>query len=172
MELPAIKNNFPVQVLMIIIPIWFILQTGGAWFTWNHVMVDKVENIIRTQAEQVTRGGGEVLLISQRQLLALKILDVPLIPAYEQDYLMEMAMSHNQAYLDRFQSDLRQQRFAMIVAEPQSDHIYQREHNFSEENNLWVLDVSQPILCYYELANLPGKEINVSIYLPRSQPCK
>jgi hypothetical protein len=172
MELPAIKNNLPVLVLMMILPIWFILQTGGAWFTWNHVMVDKVENIIRTQAEQVTRGGGEVLLISQRQLLALKILDVPLIPAYEQDYLMEMAMSHNQAYLDRFQSDLRQQRFAMIVAEPQSDHIYTREHNFSEENNLWVLDVSQPILCYYELANLPGKEINVSIYLPRSQPCK
>ena len=170
-DMPA-SSNFGALVLVMILPIWFILQTGGTLFTWNHVMADKVENTIRTQAEQVARGGGEVLFISQRHLLALKMVDVPLIPAYEQDYLMEMAMSHNQAYLDQFQSDLRQQRFAMIVAEPQSDHLYQREHNFSEENNLWVLDVSQPILCYYELENLPGMELNVSLYIPRSQPCK
>jgi hypothetical protein len=171
MDLP-VTSYLPALALVIILPIWFILQTGGALFTWDHVMANEVENTIRARAEQIAQGGGEVLFISQRQLLALKMMDVPLIPAYEQDYLMEMVMSHNQAYLDLFQSDLRQHRFAMIVAEAQYEHLYQRDRGFAEENNLWVQDVSKPILCYYELANQPGMEFNVSVYVPRNQPCK
>ena len=171
MDLPA-SNNFPALVLVIVLPIWFILQTGGALFTWDHVMVNEVENTIRARTEQTAQEGGEVLFISQRQLLALKMVDVPLIPTYEQDYLMEMVMSHNQAYLDRFQSDLRQQRFAMIVVEPQYDHLYKRDRSFAEENNLWVLDVSQPLLCYYKMAYPPETDLDVALYLPRSQPCK
>lgn len=171
MDLPA-SRDLPALFLVIILPIWFILQTGGALFTWDHAMANKIENTINARAEQIAQAGGEVLFISQRQLLALKTVDVPLIPTYEQDYLMEMAMSHNHAYLGQFQSDLGQQRFAMIVAEPQYDHLYQRDRGFAEENNLWVLDVSKPLLCYYELENQPDVELNVSIYIPRSQPCK
>ena len=170
-DLPA-SNNFQALVLVIILPIWFILQTGGALFTWDHFTVNEVESTIRDRAEQIAAGGGEVLFISQRQLLALKMVDVPLISAYEQDYLMEMVMSHNKAYLDRFQSDLRQQRFAMIVIGRQYDHLYKRDHNFAEENNLWVLYVSQPLLCYYKLADHPGMDLDVSIYIPSSQLCK
>jgi hypothetical protein len=171
MDLPA-SRDIPVLFLVIILPIWFILQTGGTWFTWDHGLASRLENTIRARAEQVAQGGSEVLFISQRQLLALKQVDVPLIPAYEQDYLMEMVMSHNQVYLSRFQSDLRQQRFAMIVAEPQVDHLYQRDRGFSEENNLWVQDVSKPLLCYYELASQPDMEFNVSVYIPRNRPCQ
>jgi hypothetical protein len=170
-DLPA-SNNIPALVLVIILPIWFILQTGGALFTWNDVMANEVENTIRARTEQIAQGGGEVLFISQRQLLALNMVDVHLIPAYEQDYLMEMVMSHNLAYLDQFQSDLSQQRFAMIVVEPQYDHLYQRDRGFAEENNLWVVDVSRPLLCYYELLNPPDTEPFVALYVPRSHPCK
>ncbi|MGA2491100.1 MAG: hypothetical protein ABSF99_13115 [Anaerolineales bacterium] len=167
-----VSENFPVLALVIILPIWFILQTGGTLFTWNHVKANNTVEIVRARTQQIAQAGGEVLFISQRQLQALKEVDVPLIPAYEQDYLMEMVMSHNQAYLHQFQSDLRQHRFAMIVVGPQYDHLYKRDHGFSEENNLWVLDVSQPLLCYYQMANSPGMEPDVALYIPSSQPCK
>jgi hypothetical protein len=85
---------------------------------------------------------------------------------------MEMVMSHNQAYLSQFQNDLRNHRFAMIVADTQYDHLYGNERSFAAENNLWVTDVSRPLLCYYQSANPPGMDPEVSIYIPRSQPCK
>jgi hypothetical protein len=170
-DLPAL-NYFPALVLVILLPIWFILQTGGALFTWDHVLADKTDEIIRSRTQQTAQAGGEVLFISQRQFLALKTVNATLVPAYEQDYLMEMVMSHNQAYLDQFQSDLRQQRFAMIVVEPQYDHLYQRDRGFAEENNLWVQDVSKPLLCFYQTADSTGKDLDIALYIPRSQPCK
>ena len=171
MEMPP-SNNSPALLMAIILPIWFILQTGGTLFTWDHVLVNHVENTIRARAEQVAKEGGNVLFISQRQLLAFKIVDIPLFPAYEQDNLMEMVMSHNQDYLEQFQNDLRQQRFAIIVVEPQTDHLYQSDRGFAEENNLWVLDVSQPLMCYYQLAYPLETDLDVGLYIPRSQPCK
>lgn len=171
LDLPA-SENFPALILVIILPIWFILQTGGTLFTWDHVMANTAEEAIRARVEQISQGGGRVLFISQRQLLALKNVDAPLIPAYEQDYLMEMVMSHNQTYLTQFQNDLRFQQFALVVAEPQYDHLYKRDRSFSEENNLWVLEVSHPLLCYYQLANPPGMEPDIALYVPRSQSCK
>jgi hypothetical protein len=166
------SNSILALVLAIVLPIWFILQMNGSLFTWDHVRASEVKDTIRARAEQIAQDGGEVLFISQRQLLALKMVDVPLIPAYEQDYLMEMVMSHNQAYLDQFQSNLRQQRFAMIVAEPQYDHFYKRDHGFAEENNQWVLNVSEPLLCYYEMTYPSEADFGVALYIPRSQPCK
>lgn len=171
MELPP-SNHFPALLMAIVLPIWFILQTGVTLFTWDHVLVNDVENTIRARAEQVAQEGGNVLFISQRQMLALKIVDIPLFPDYEQDNLMEMVMSHNHAYLEQFQNDLRLQRFAMIVVEPQTDHLYQSDRGFAEENNLWVLDVSQPLLCYYQLAYPLETDLDVGLYIPRSQTCK
>jgi hypothetical protein len=86
--------------------------------------------------------------------------------------LMEMVMSHNQAYLEQFQNDLRQQRFAMIVSDPQNDHLYDRDHNFVDENNLWVMEVARPILCYYKPADPADVELDVTMYIPSSQACK
>jgi hypothetical protein len=166
------SNKIPALALVIMLPIWFILQMGGTLFTWDHALANTAEQTIQAQAEQAAQSGGNVLFISQRQLLTLQEVKVPLIPAYEQDYLMEMAMSHNQAYLSQFQNDLRNQRFAMIVADPQYDHLYGNERGFAAENNVWVLDVSRPLLCYYQSANPPGMDPDISIYIPRSQPCK
>jgi hypothetical protein len=171
LQLPA-SQFFPAVFLVIAVPIWFVLQTGGPLFTWDHALVNKSIEILRSRTQEVAQNGGEVLFISQRQLLALKMVDVPLIPAYEQDYLMEMVMSHNQSYLDQFQNDLRQQRFAMIVVGLQYEHLYQRDRAFSEENNLWVSEVSRPLLCYYSEANSPGMGPDVALYIPSRKPCK
>jgi hypothetical protein len=88
-------NKSGVIILAIILPVWFILQVGGVLFTWNPESVNQVEATIKTWSEQIAQEGGEVLFVSQRQLLALTQVDVALILSYEQDDLMEMVMSHN-----------------------------------------------------------------------------
>ena len=49
---------------------------------------------------------GPVLFINERQLVTFGDVRVPLVPDYEAVTLMEMAMSGNQVYLDRFYDDL------------------------------------------------------------------
>jgi hypothetical protein len=140
-------------------------------FTWDHAQADQVLSTIRSQAEAADRDGSEVLFISQRHLLALKMVDVPLVPEYEQDYLMEMVMSHNRAFLDRFQQDLRARRFGMIVAAPYSTGLKGREALWGEENDLWVQDVVIPLNCYYErIENFDEQEI--ALYIARDHPCQ
>jgi hypothetical protein len=96
---------------------------------------------------------------------------VPLIPEYEQDFLMEMVMSHNRPYLDHFQADLRSQKFAMVVADEQNLHYYGKSEAFGAENDLWVQEVSIPILCYYRPITQPG-DSGVVLYAPRDEPCQ
>ncbi len=119
----------------------------------------------------MAKTGGEVLFITQRQLLALKMVNVPLVPDYEQDYMMEMVMSHNRPYFDQFQKDLQTQRFSMIVASAYSQLCKGSGKAFGNENDLWVEEVVIPLNCYYlevpEFVNQP-----VALYVPRDQPCK
>ena len=70
---------------------------------------------LRTMVEQAAGKGGEILFISQRQLLTFKqITGVPLVEPYENVFLMEMAMAGNPEYLGRFHDDLKNHRFALI----------------------------------------------------------
>ncbi|RPJ49684.1 MAG: hypothetical protein EHM21_06525 [Chloroflexi bacterium] len=65
--------------------------------------------------------------------------------------LMEMSMANNRPYLDRFQADLENHRFALIVADRQHKDLVDPEvYSFAEENNAWVENVSQPLLKYYK----------------------
>ena len=156
--------------LALAIPIGMALQTGETVFTWDRAKVERVFSLTREQIEAAARG-KPVLFISQRQLLALKMIDAPLMPEYEQDALMEMVMSHNSAYLERFQADLRAQKYGMIVAEPQIVHYYGKTNYFGEENDLWVKQVSIPLLCYYEPYMQPGL-LGMTLYIPRETPCQ
>jgi hypothetical protein len=157
--------------LALAIPIGMALQTGETVFTWDRAKVERVFSLTREQIEAVAARGEPVLFISQRQLLALKMIDTPLRPEYEQDALMEMVMSHNSAYLERFQADLRAQKYGMIVAEPQIIHYYGKTNYFGEENDLWVKQVSIPLLCYYEPYMQPGL-LGMTLYIPRETPCQ
>jgi hypothetical protein len=58
---------------------------------------------------------------------------------------MEMAMSHNEAYLQTFRDDLEAHRFALIVMEPINLVIQSSADSFGEENNAWVEWVAQPL---------------------------
>jgi hypothetical protein len=74
-----------------------------------------------------------------------------MVPDYELMTLMEMSIANNRAYLDRFQRDLQNHRFVLVVADRQHEYIMDPEgYSFAEENNAWVENVSQPLLKYYK----------------------
>jgi hypothetical protein len=168
---PSVLRNPVLLSLLLIIPIWMIIRTNANVFVWDKGQANETLTLIRQNVEDISRQGGQVLFISQRQLLTLKMVDIPLVPEYEQDNLMEMVMSHNRTYLDKFQEDLRTQRFAAIVLEPQNIHFDGRTRAFGEENDLWVQEVSTPLLCYYRPQPV-FDGLSTVVYIPRSQPCK
>ncbi|HXD12040.1 MAG TPA: hypothetical protein VN653_18370, partial [Anaerolineales bacterium] len=87
---------------------------------------------------------------------------------YEVVTLMEMAMSRNQVYLDKFYNELADHRFSAIVATKQNIAIKQ-EGVFAEENNVWNTYVSPYILCYYESKKtIESDGTRLEIYMPRT----
>jgi len=124
--------------------------------------------VVSTKIGGVNQFGknGPVLFINERQLVTFREVKVPLVPDYEVVTLMEMAMSGNQAYLDKFYSDLAHHRFAAIVATKQNKGI-KETGALAEENNVWNSQVSPYILCYYQPAVSIDAEItNVQVYVP------
>ena len=113
---------------------------------------------------------GPVLFINERQLVAFGDVQLPLVPEGEVVTLMEMAMSGNQAYLDKFYHDLASHRFAAIVATKQNTGIKQAGP-LVEENNVWNSRISPYILCYYGPALRIDAEIsNIEVYVPETEP--
>ncbi len=154
------------------IPVVFAITSGGPLPQRDMCTAQAHLQTIKEAVRQTHQGGGEVLFITQRHLLTFHTIeDVPLIPDYELVFLMEMAMSGNQSYLDSFHRDLHDRRYAMIVSEPLKIMYQGRAHSFGEENDSWVSRVSEPVLCYYEpLMTLD--EINVQLLVPRATPCE
>jgi hypothetical protein len=111
---------------------------------------------------------GPVLFINERQMVTFGDVSVPLVPEYEVVTLMEMAMSGNQPYLDRFYNDLAGHRFAAIVATKQNRGI-REEGALAEENNIWNSRISPYILCYYEpVLRVDAENTNVEVYVPQT----
>jgi hypothetical protein len=112
---------------------------------------------------------GPVLFINERQMVTFGDVKVPLVPDYEVVTLMEMAMSGNLPYLDRFYSDLAHHRFAAIVATKQNRGL-REEGSLAEENNTWNSRISPYILCYYAPVLRVDSEItNVEVYVPETE---
>lgn len=156
----------------LIFPLYFTLSVGGALPTRDYSAANAALQTINSATQQAVKGGGEVLFISQRQLVTFNyVQEVNLVPEDELVFLMEMAMSDNSTYLDAFHTDISHQRFAMIVSEPLTAQFQGRSHSFGEENDAWVERVSEPILCYYQ----PSMQLDaagVILYTPRLDPCK
>jgi hypothetical protein len=151
----------------LIIPIYFTLSMGGQLPRRDFAAAEAALQKINTATQQVAGQGGEVLFISQRHLLTFdEVQNVPLVPENELVFLMEMAMSDNQSYMDAFNNAISTQRYSMIVSEPLVIQHQGRSHSFGEENDAWVQRVSEPVLCYYQPAeNLDA--VGVVLYTPR-----
>ncbi|HNT54715.1 MAG TPA: hypothetical protein PKG95_08385, partial [Anaerolineaceae bacterium] len=95
---------------------------------------------------------GPVLFLTERQLLSFQVVSTDdFEPEYEKVFLMEMVMSGNKSYLDRFYSDLQQHRFALIISEPMNMNMQDQRYAFAEENNYWVERVEKPVTQYYRI---------------------
>ena len=92
--------------------------------------------------------------------------NVVLVPEYEREDLMEMAMGNNTEYLDNFHSDMENQRFAVIVVDLLKFKYLGSDSSFGEENNVWVRQVMKPILCNYE-ADMVFLEDDIALYVPQ-----
>ena len=146
---------------------WFILRGQGS-FGYDKVTTTAQLNALQAQSTRVAEAGDEVLFISQRHLLAVGLIeDIPLIPEYEKDVLMEMVMSRNGAYMGKFYKDLHDQRFGLIVIDPQKDSLLAEKRSFGAENNIWTLKVTRPLWCYYEQEDVIG---GIELYIPRTEP--
>jgi hypothetical protein len=170
------KSLSTLEVLLLagalVVPMVFTLSTGGPIPKHGYAAAQASLQSIKSAAQQVSEQGGKVLFINQRQLLTFnKIPNVPLVADYELVFLMEMAMSGNQEYLDAFQADISSQKYDLVVSEPLVIQYQGRTHSFGEENDAWVKSVSEPILCYYE-PSVELDSVGVVLYTPRETPCR
>lgn len=149
---PLVGWKGALAALVLVVPVgWTLL--GGKPFEPIDVRQAYTELGLLEQILQQGQSQGEVLFIRERQLLTFRLVSgVRLSPQYEVVELMEMVMAGNQPYLDQFHADLKRQRYAMIVTDKQDPTPRYDKDAFSDENNLWVQEVSIPLLDSYRRA--------------------
>lgn len=165
---------WPVIATGLLIPLIFLIPQLTPPQRFNHAANLDAFNQLKSLAEKAGQD-GPVLFINERHLLTFHQINLPLVPEYEAVFLMEMAMSNNQAYLQRFYSDLKNHRFAAIVTGKLNVGI-KEEGAFAEENNTWNQHISPYILCYYEpvtvvtapepMTYIEADESRIEVYLP------
>jgi len=152
--------------LLVVVMAWFAHQPNSGILRYDRVSSQAALTAIQ---QRVDATEGEILFINQRHLIAMQILEgVTLIPEYEREDLMEMAMANNLAYLERFEQDIASQRFAAIVVDLLRFNYLGSNYAMGEENNAWVRRVVRPVLCWYrEDETFPADR--VVIYVPREE---
>jgi hypothetical protein len=107
--------------------------------------------LLENETSRIIAEGGEILFMDQRQLLTFGYLEnIPLVPEYEKKLVMDQAMSGNLGYFNSFYKDISDQRFALIITDPQPIRYSDADEAWGEENDTWVTWVTKPLLCYYE----------------------
>jgi hypothetical protein len=175
-KLPVL--SWPIAATGLLIPLIFIIPLLSSPQKFHSDVNQQAFKLLKSMSEQASQK-GPVLFINERHLVTFHQVNVPLVPDYEAVTLMEMAMSINQAYLQQFYADLKNHRFAAIVADKQNVGI-QEEGAFSDENNVWNSRVSPYILCYYEpvtvlttpevITYIEADQSRIEFYLPRVTP--
>jgi len=154
-------------LLLLIAPIWSQLRQDVNLKKYDPAKTQNVLSDLQEYVDDANRINKEILFISQRHLISIGMLEhVTLVPEYEREDLMEMAMGGNTAYLDRFRLDMETQRFDAIIVDPLNYSIYSRRRSFSDENNIWVSEVMRYILCNYQL-DVSYKDDSIAVYIPQ-----
>ena len=166
--------SLPIKGLLVSIPILFVLGAGSTIVRYDAGQAQSALGLVQEYARGAATEEDEVLFISQRHLLTFDMVqDVPLVPEYETVFLMEMAMSGNQAYLEDFHNDLREGRFGLIIVATLERQYQGRSHAFGEENDAWVREVSEPILCYYApIETLDSPRLQLLVPRAESEWCE
>ncbi|MCZ7552380.1 MAG: hypothetical protein B6D39_05515 [Anaerolineae bacterium UTCFX2] len=155
--------------LALLIPAWNALWVGVGLDLPPRAETAETLKVIRKQVERAAQA-GEVLFMDQRQLLTFGyIQDMPLVAEYEKKYVMDQAMADNARYFADFYEDLRNKRFALIVAPPLFLIEKGSEFRWGEENDAWQKWVVAPLLCYYKPIRTFTND-SVQLLTPRDTP--
>jgi len=154
-------------VALIVMPAWSYLQFNIGRAAQDSARTQPVLASLQEKVDAVNAQGGEILFITQRHLISMHMLEgVTLVPEYEREDLMEIAMANDLPHIQIFREDMEDQRFALIVVDPLNYNILSRQRSFAEENNVWVTRIMKHILCNYrEEIAFPADEI--ALYVPQ-----
>ena len=158
---------WPLVMTVLLVPVWFAAVQQGSINSYNILRTRMVINSLQKYVDTANHNGQEILFITQRQLIAFhEIKNAHIVPEYEREELMEMAMSNQKGYLNAFRTDMENQRFAAIIVDPLSYRLLGKNYSFGEENNVWVKRVMKPILCNYQ-EDIVFSEDQIAIYTPQ-----
>ncbi len=151
--------------LLILIPAWFGMRYSAG--IWPYEAARSQATLAELQ-RRVDQTPGEILFIAQRHLVSMHMLTgVTLIPQYEREDLMELAMSRNLTVLEAgFYTDLETQRFAMIIVDPLRINYVGNNEAMGAENNAWTRYIIKPILCNYQQDTVFPQD-RIAIYVPQ-----
>ena len=162
-----IRSSFLFGVALIL-PILILIPSLSPYPTYKENVVKQAHQQLIDVTTEISKQ-GPLLFVSERQMVSLGEVDIPLVYDYEVVTLMEMAMSRNEAYLDQFYGDLASHRFAAIISGRQNT-IIKMEGDFVEENNVWNTYISPYVLCYYESSQtIETDRTRIEVYVPRTQ---
>jgi hypothetical protein len=167
---PEIANQSPKPVwwllaILVSIPVLMTVKSGGLsgypGTQVNQMNLNKIQVLIDQAGPD-----ANILFMNDRQLVSFHSVKVTkLEPEYEKVTLIEMVMSNNRPYMDRFYQDLHNHRFALIITIPMNSKLQDPSFAFAEENNEWVSQVEIPVKTdYHRIASFP--ENSLEVYAP------
>jgi hypothetical protein len=159
---------FPAMLIALLLPLIFLIPSLSPMPKFNEKADAEALEQLRGLLED-TGQNRPVLFITERHLVTFGTFNLLLEPDYENVTLMEMAMSNNQPYLNKFYDDLKNHRFNAIVSGKQNEGV-KEDGVFAEENNIWNARVAHFILCYYEPVRLiKATWSRIEVFYPRAQ---
>ncbi len=153
---------------LVIVPMYFVFAAASPQHIPEKRWWEPALKAVQNSVQDAVTHKDEVLFLDQRQLLTFKFVrEAPLVPDYEQMYMMDQAMANNVPYFAHYYHDLARHRFAVIISSILDTH-YQPpgKHNFAAENNAWVRWVAIPTLCFYQRKSV-FPAAGVEILVPR-----
>jgi hypothetical protein len=162
-----VSLHWSLLMLLVAVPVWFSVQPSARFKSYDRASAAVALRDLQAHVDFAYQQNRDVLFISQRHMISMHMLEgVDLVPAYEREELMEMAMSNQESYLDTFRKDVQNQRFALIVVDPLKFRLLGSNYPMGEENNAWARRVIRPILCNYEVAET-YPQFNLALYVPQ-----
>jgi hypothetical protein len=162
--------HWGIIALLLLIPAWFIMRSKSSFYAYDPAAAQATLTALQQRVDSVNARGGEMLFITQRHLISMRMLTgVKLIPEYEREELMEMAMANSESYLKTFRADLEKHRFAAIIVDPLSINFVGEGDAMGAENNAWTRFAAKRILCTYQQAEVFPND-HIVVYVPQEGP--
>ena len=162
-----VRISWVLSTILLLIPILYLIPAGQPQNLPHQDFVDTALDEITSMVTEVVESGGEVLFVTQRQLLMLDdFSDVILIPDYEVVFLMEMAMGNNATYLGQFYEDIENQRFDLIIIDRLPKEQKEPGEAFSEEHNAWFFRVALPLQKEYQRVQM-YRSLGIDVIVPK-----